>query len=452
MSYKIVLVGGGSYNWTCTIATDLFLQDSLDGSELMLMDINPVCLEELHRYCEFINNKLETHWSVSSSTDLDLALDSADTVILTIGFGGLEAMQLDWDIPEKYGILHTVADTIGPGGISRALRHVPVAVNIARKMERLCPKAWFINITNPMTQVVEAVNKASSIKCIGLCHEFEGTLSYVSKMLKIPQHEIQADAIGTNHCTFATRIEHNGRDLLPELTMEHYLEFAAKHEAKLKTGTTDDLIKTQTDDRRTMERYVNIMFRERFGYLPMSGAPHIVENFPFFVLDQEKIISYRIRRKGVLPFRKEALNRNRDRLLKQMSGEEKPELTRSNEQVSDIVAGVCTGKEGRSIVNAPNAGLVPDLPKNAVLEGWGNYGKNGIQLESVEDVPTALVGLLMPAIISKTLTAEAAIEGSIEKLRQAFLIDPMIVDVDIIDPLINDLLAAHKEYLPQFNI
>jgi len=454
MAYKIVIIGGGSYNWTPTIAKDLFLQKSLHNSELMLVDIDPVRLKHLHKYCEFLDDKIRNNWTVSSSNNLDRALDSADAVILTISVGGLDAMQLDWDIPEKYGIYHTVADTLGPGGISRTLRNVPVVTGIVRKMEQHCPNAWLINITNPLTQIVEAVYKTSSIKCVGLCHNFVAELSFFSQMFKIPVEEIDAEAVGTNHFSFFTRLEHNGRNLILDLTMENYLAFADGEKdgglQDFKTGTTDDIINEAVGHSLSVEHYLNTLFLERFGYYPVGAAPHVAENFPYFINDMDYIKKFRIRRKGVLPIRKQGMLGQRDKILRQMAGKEELELTSSAEDVSEVIAGLLTGDKKRIVVNMPNRGELPDLPENAVLEAWGNIDTSGICFEPVNNLPRFLVGLLVPAIESKRLSVDAAIEGDMNKLRQAFLLDPTISNIDIIDPLINDLLEAHKKYLPQF--
>ena len=140
----------------------------------------------------------------------------------------------------------------------------------------------------------------------------------------------------------------------------------------------------------------------------------------------------------------------RDKILRQMAGTEELELTSSAEDVSEVIAGLFTGNPKRLVVNMPNKGELPDLPENAILEAWGNIDTSGIHLEPVKNLSRFLVGLLIPAIESKILSVEAAIEGDMDKLRQAFLLDPTISNIDIIDPLINDLLEAHKKYLPQF--
>jgi len=170
MAHKVTIIGGGSYNWTPTLVKDLLLRNSLRDSELVLMDIDPDRLAEVHRYCEFLQARIGSNWKITSTTGLVKALDSADAVILSISTGGYEAMHLDYTIPEKYGIYHTVGDTLGPGGISRALRNIPVVIDIARQMERVCPDAWLINITNPLAR----------LRCYGWIHWIAMILIYMA--------------------------------------------------------------------------------------------------------------------------------------------------------------------------------------------------------------------------------------------------------------------------------
>jgi alpha-galactosidase len=140
MGCKVVIIGGGSYTWTPTLAGDLFLKKGLCGSELVLVDIDPAAAETMKKYCGLMADKAGTGWKIRVE-DLETALRDATVVCISISTGGLKAMALDYDIPEKYGVYHTVGDSVGPGGISRTLRNIPVFLDIARKMERLCPDA-----------------------------------------------------------------------------------------------------------------------------------------------------------------------------------------------------------------------------------------------------------------------------------------------------------------------
>ena len=171
---RIVLIGGGSYAWTPKIVTDLVLEPGLAGSTVVLNDINPEANEELAQYCRLVVDKAGADIKIETETDLAIAAKDADFVLLTISTGGLEAMTHDIEIPAKYGIMQPVGDTVGPGGISRALRNIPVVVDIVKTIESVAPRAWLLNYTNPMTTLTRACHLTSSVRTVGLCHELLG--------------------------------------------------------------------------------------------------------------------------------------------------------------------------------------------------------------------------------------------------------------------------------------
>jgi len=209
MAEKIVLVGGGSVNWTPTLACDLFLRKGLAGSCLTLVDIDSDAAQLLEAYCTRLAAHAGTGWTVEVS-DLDAALDGAFSVSVSISTGDLEAMAVDYHVPEAFGIYHTVSDTVGPGGISRTLRNVPVFIDLADRMEKYCPDAWMVHVTNPLTQITRAVCRTSSIRCAGLCHNYAGTISFLADFLGAAPQEITAVSVGVNHGTWLKDIRCKG--------------------------------------------------------------------------------------------------------------------------------------------------------------------------------------------------------------------------------------------------
>ncbi len=170
---KITIVGGGSYSWGPLFVRDLLIAPALQDAEIVLHDIDAQALETVYSLgCAMVQQRGQGR--VERTLDLETALSGADFVILTITTGGLEAMRHDVEIPEKYGVFQAVGDTVGPGGLARALRNIPVVAALAQKMEQLCPHAWLLNYTNPMTTLCRTVSKTSSIRTIGLCHEWHG--------------------------------------------------------------------------------------------------------------------------------------------------------------------------------------------------------------------------------------------------------------------------------------
>ncbi len=171
---RICFIGGGSYNWMPKLLGDLALTRDLEGS-IVLHDLNPSALDDIQRYGRKAMSQAGANFSIETTTDLERSLEGAEFVVVTITTGGLDTMAADLGIPEKYGIYQSVGDTVGPGGLSRALRNVPVMVAIAKAMERQCPNAWLLNLTNPLTALTRAVGlTAPRLKAMGLCHELFG--------------------------------------------------------------------------------------------------------------------------------------------------------------------------------------------------------------------------------------------------------------------------------------
>src|SRR5215813_1980130 len=171
---RICFVGGGSYNWMPKLLGDLALTPELSG-EVVLHDINPTALDDIQRYGRKVMASTGAQFSIDTTTNLEDSLDGAEFVVVTITTGGLDTMAIDLDIPRKYGIYQSVGDTVGPGGLSRALRNAPVMAHIAQQMQAHCPDAWLLNLTNPLTVLTRTVNlTAPRVKAMGLCHELFG--------------------------------------------------------------------------------------------------------------------------------------------------------------------------------------------------------------------------------------------------------------------------------------
>ena len=202
---KITIVGGGSYCWTPTLFRNIICTPGLEGSEIVLEDINKKNLSDLHKCCKVILAQLKKsrQFTLKATTNAEQALRGADYVILTITTGAYDSMENDLKIPYKYGIWQPVGDTVGPGGISRALRNIPVVVKLAKQMEKYCPNAWILNITNPMSTLTRSVWRETDVRCIGLCHELYGTLhrlqAAVYRELGVDHLEVLAHRVDRDH-------------------------------------------------------------------------------------------------------------------------------------------------------------------------------------------------------------------------------------------------------------
>ena len=240
MSWKIAVIGGGSVLWMPRLGCDMFMEESLDGSELVLVDIDPAAAVLVKNYLEECVRVLKKSWRISIASE-DEALKNADCVVVSISTGGFEAMDKDYTTPERFGVYHAVGDTGGPGGIFRTLRNAPVFIALAEKMSKLCPDAWMIHVTNPLSQITRIVNASGLVRCCGLCHEVAGQLNHLRNFLKIDDpNDLDANVVGVNHFTLFTELfSRSVKDPMAQITLKNYMKYRAD---ELGSGTVDDLV------------------------------------------------------------------------------------------------------------------------------------------------------------------------------------------------------------------
>ena len=454
MSYKIVFIGGGSVLWTPRLSCDMFLEPLLQGSELHLVDIDKNALHLTSDYLKAANKSIGCGWNIITS-ELDDALLDADVVIVSISTGGLEAMQHDYEIPEKYGVNHTVADTVGPGGISRTLRNVPVFLDIAAHMERLCPNTTMVHVTNPLSQLTRAVSKVTSINCVGLCHEYTGVIKMLQNFFNLENRDdIDSLCIGVNHFTVISGLTvKNNPNPLSQLTVENYLKYEMTQDGSFKTGTTDDEVsKLLSSSEKIYPYYFQFYLYEQLGFLPVSGSNHFAENMPYFCNDSEIMKKFHLHRKGVLPQRADRKTEKMQRLkdiLEKGDVIDEAQI-RSNEMLCDVVVGLCTGEARRVIAALPNIGQIDDLERDVVVETWAVASRAGVHPVASGKLPLPLKGFMEQIIVEQELTVEAAITGSRKTVVQAIFASPQLHQKDKAELLADELLAANKDYLPQF--
>lgn len=447
---KIVFIGGGSYAWTPTLARDLFVRPGLRGSSLVLVDINPEAAEDLKVYCQELVRRFDCGWEVDTAT-LEEALPGTDVVCASIAVGGLETMARDYHIPEQFGVYHAVGDTVGPGGISRTLRNAPVFVDFARQMERYCPDAWFIHVTNPLSQITRAVSKATSIKCVGLCHNYAGTMKFMASFLGVEREEVDSLCVGVNHYTWLTNLTCKGKPVpLDALTLAKYKRYEANRKEPLLTNTTDDEINAALGGNH-LDLGLNFTLCEQFGVFPVGGASHVVENFPYYANDPAVLAKHAVRRKGVIPHRVNFAERARERLRATLAGEhEWPGATPSDEGFSGIVDSLANGTVSRAIVAMPNSGQVSNLPHGVVVETWAQISGSGISPLQSGSIPEPLTGLMRLIVDEQETAVEAALTGNRDLVARAIALSPMMRDKDRAGELANLLIDANQQWLPQF--
>jgi len=450
MGCKIVIIGGGSYHWTPVLVKDLFLMPGLAGSDLVLVDIDQQAAEHMRDLCGMINERIGCEWNIKTASQSE-ALKGADYVCVSISTGGFDAMHQDLAIPEQYGIFHSVGDTIGPAGISRSLRNIPVFIDIAREMEEHCPNAWMIHVTNPLTQLTRAVCRETSIKCIGLCHNFEGTMAFMADYLKCDRNELDSICVGVNHNTWLTKLNCRGKNVdFEDLSLKQYLEYHAGKQGHLFTNTTDDELERLADDNGGIPQYINFELYERFGFFPVGGCSHAAENFPYYLNSKESIKKHFVRCKGVLPGRFELQQRRKNNALEVLRGEkdltEIVTFSRSHEQFADIINSLYTGVPCRVIGALPNKGQIGNLARDVVVETWVTASASGIYPIQSGDVPLSLTGMMQTIVEEQELTVEAAISGDRRKLLQAIAVSPMVQNKDDAEKLTDKIIALNSPF------
>jgi len=446
---KITVVGGGSYCWTPTLFRDFICTPGLEGAEIVLQDINAKHLSDLHACCKAILGQLgkTRRFKLSATLSAEKALRGADYVILTITTGAYDAMENDLKIPYKYGIWQPVGDTVGPGGISRALRNIPVVVKLAKQMERYCPDAWILNITNPMTTLTRCVWRETDVRCIGLCHELYGTLARLQKLLgaKDWRKDFDCVSVGVNHMPWITRLKYNGQDAFPLIRRA-----LAKNTAALSTKKGAG---TAFDETLVGSNQVKFELFQAYGCLPAAGDRHIVEFFPYFCTEEKQCEEYGVKLTRIEDRRNGFTPRWKERVRKITAGEEPIKAECSQEATSKVVAALAGVAEWKDIVNIPNEGQVPGIANGVVVETMGLISRDHVYGLPVGDVPPAILTQIQRHAANQEMTVEAALTGDRKMVLQVMLNDPMcgsIRDFRQMEKMMEELLEANRRWLPQF--
>ncbi len=437
---RIAFVGGGSYQWGPKIILDVALNEELRGGSLVLHDINAEALEDMYEWGTRALDVAQADLTLEKSPELEEALRGADFVVLSISTGGLDATALDLEIPARYGVVQTVGDTVGPGGLFRGLRNIPVVVEIARAMERSCPHAILLNLTNPLTVLTRAVTKATSITSVGLCHELFSTLGMLSKMFDVPEEAVNVKVAGVNHFIWVTDVAVHGDDVTGE-AFRRICDGEAR-EISLSDNADDTDPFTNTWGFRTELCRI-------YGYLPAAGDRHVCEFLPGYLEDEKERERLDLRVTTV-DVRSERLAADRERVRSMVMGDEPIPTGRSREEISDIIAAMWTGEDSVNIVNLPNAGQVRDLPLGAVVETYGALNGSGASGIVFGELPPAVAALVHPHVFNQEAIVQAGLTGDKELAFRAFSNDPLVGRGPDARKMFEEMLEAQREYLPQF--
>ncbi|HUG14812.1 MAG TPA: hypothetical protein VMM78_07295 [Thermomicrobiales bacterium] len=434
---RIVIIGGGSYNWTPILLQDLALTPGVAG-EVVLHDIAPEPLEEMRRLGGRIIEAAGADLAIDATTDRAAALSDADFVIVTINVGGLGAMRNDLDIPAKYGVFQSVGDTVGPGGLARALRNIPVMVEIARDMERLCPDAWMLNVSNPMATITRAVTKTSSIRAVGLCHEIDNVRQTLLTMFEAAEDELELVVAGTNHLPWLLDLRVRGEDGFAMLR-EH-----------TRAGKPIPLKPGYTGPREPFQDHwqLKLALFDVFGALPAAGDRHLAEFLPYFLSEQARRGADFGVQLTTIEQRMAIGQDARARYAAWLDGTHQPTLARSHEAVAPIIAALTHGRSVKTVVNLPNHGQIDNLPRDAVVETLGAVGPTGAHGIAVGPLPSGVLNTVHPHVVNQEMIVEAALTGDRQLALQALLNDPLVRDFRSAAGMLDELLAAHAAFIP----
>jgi alpha-galactosidase len=437
---KIVIIGAGSTEFTPGLLADLVASPHLSDAEVGLVDIDPWATETMVRLAHRLNQERGASLTISGTTDRREALPGADFVTTTIAVGGVRGWETDVRIPEKYGVYQTVGDSVGPGGVFRALRHVPEIVAIARDMEELCPDAWLFNYTNPMSTIVRGVHKATSITCVGLCHGVLHTREVVARDLGYRAADVNVVFAGVNHLCWLLDIRHQGTDVYPELR-----EF-------LRDGMTKPLPEA-VDDPYDAFQYVSAWLTELYGLFPSPGDRHVAEFFPYFLHRDGDRLRYGTQ--ASLDMTNDIFatrDTTREQLRAQADGLEPldPDLledAREGERLIHIIDAIVHDRNMPELaVNVRNDGLIANLPPWAVVEVPGQISGFGVRGVGVGRLPEGIAGVLRQRIDQQELTVDAALTGDRMLAIQALLADPLMtaVSIEAAEAMLDEAQAAHR--------
>ncbi len=436
---KITFIGAGSFGFTRTLVRDLLTFPSLAGSTICLMDISPERLEFSARAVRRIVSEGGYPARVETTLDREEALAGADYVMVTILAGATDVWRHDIEIPAKYGVDENVGDTRGVSGIFRALRTIPVMLDIARDMERLCPKATMLNYTNPMAMLCRAMTRETSIRLTGLCHSVQGTAEMLARWIGAPMEEITYTCAGINHMAFYLDYRWNGEDAYP-------------------------LIRKAITERPEVyneEQVRNEMFLALDRYVTESSG-HASEYNWWFRKRPDLIEKYCTHGTGWNPgehayILKEYRKREhdwKDRIVQWLENPEPLNLERGHEYAAYILNALEGGEPFRFNGNVENKGLVDNLPYGACVEVPVWASREGFEPVAVGKLPPQCALLTNLSAQIEEMAVEAALTGNRRLVYQAIAHDPLtaaVLSLAEIQQMVDEMFAVNEPYLPQFN-
>jgi len=448
---KIAYIGGGSRGWAWGFMMDLATDPQMEG-RVSLYDIN----EEAAHHNAQIGNQISAHpdavahWKYEVAPDLRIALRGADFVVISILPGSFDEMESDVHAPEQYGIYQSVGDSVGPGGFMRAMRTIPMYVEFAEAIRDVCPNAWVINYTNPMTLCVRTLYEVfPQIKAFGCCHEVFGTQKLLAAMLEkecgitgIARQDIKVNVMGINHFTWCDKATYKGEDLFPI-----YSRFAKEH---WKSGFEfgDD---NWMNSSFAFANRIKFDLFLRYGMIAAAGDRHLAEFMPgrFYLESPEMVRTWKF---GLTPvsWRKNELKERLARSERLRSGEEKLVLKPDGEEGHLLMKALLGLGDMVSNVNIPNHGAIQNLPEGAVVEVNALFSRQGVQPVVAGALPGNVQALVARHVLNQENTLRSALTCDKKLALTTFLNDPLVhLNWNDGEKLFNTMMHNTRAYLPE---
>ncbi len=438
---NITFIGAGSLVFTRNLCSDILLTPALQESTLTLMDIDATRLEQARAIVQAMVEQRKLKAKVVATTDRRAAVTGADYVITTFQQGGLDAYKLDIEIPQKYGVEQCVGDTLGPGGVFRALRTIPVLLDLCDDLDELAPDALLLNYVNPMAANCWAIADGTGRPHVGLCHSVQGTSEMLARWINVPYDEVNFVCAGINHQAFFLQFRRGKEDVYPLLW-----EAIQRPEVIAEEPVRTDLMKY-------------------FGYFVTESSGHASEYVPYFrktaqMVNEELAPRFTdpvnhwfdfARTGGYL---RHCLHR-----LEQFQSEYDEIVAgafptaRGHEYGSYIIEAMETNKPVVIAGNVPNTGLITNLPNGCCVEVPCLVNASGIQPTVIGDLPPQLAALNRTNINVQSLIVEAALTGDADAVYHAVMLDPLtaaVCTLPQIHAMVTEMLNAQEQWLPQF--
>jgi alpha-galactosidase len=428
---KLAMIGAGSVVFSKNLTGDILSLPELRDATIALMDIDAQRLDVAARLSRKVAAAVGASPKIEATQDRRAALAGADFVINMVQIGGLPSTQIDFDIPRKYGLHFTIADTTGPGGIFRALRTYPMLRDLCRDMKDVCPKAILLNYANPMSMNMRTIAH-HGVRAVGLCHSVQGTINELSSYLHLDPRQVQFTCAGINHMAFYLKLEQKGQNLYPRL-------FEAMNNPDVYNRNK-----------------VRFELLKRLGYFVTESSEHNAEYSPYFIPHgPEQIARYGVPIDEYLR-RCDQIGREFEEMRKIAEGDGPVQFNPSQEYAAPIVQAIVRDKPIIVYGNLPNHGpggdCITGIPATAITEGPVIADGAGLSWQPIGDLPPQLLGYIQPHLIQQELFLRAVTEERRDHVYQAAMFDPLTAATLTLDQIVSmcdELIAAHGAFLPK---